>query len=1294
MKKYLFIFFLFIFLLSFTTPGLSKDETLPWKEIMTLSSDPEARRMEIESVYGKDKYLFINYWSTKDEDTSIKKRDYNILLVDLNNGKRLYEKSHINGKKVVYVRIDKGFLIYVLQDIESNQVTVYKVDLAIGRVSSRDFPKYVGFMDYKTRAQNLYLWDFLHQKIYLYDPIKEELTYYTISDRLRYPGTLFDEHLLIYEVDGILKIEDLKTHDVSIVAKGKNKYLAPGPTFIRNTPIFPLFVQNEEDKWELRIYNDLRKPIKIYRLSQLKINKIDGNTKFYQFGNYNGFSVFYISDKDSNSSHIRTYLLFDKDGNLLRIIKKRSDFYDYPEFFEGKDGKIYALFHKDSSSWELFSKNKHYLLKGYDISEERVKISENALLIGGDKDNIIKFSLDTKTLTGLYIFPANEDLLLSHVHNNYVYVLLYHESPSYIKLISFPLISSGWLFSKIEKISPTTPRGLKVYEDTDTKVIISPPSSSYIGYSNWGGLKVSVDKGSIKKYLDYYIWHTPHLDAPGEEDANIVLSLGPIKERYSVKVVRPDNPIKIDLSGITKVEATDCYEGKLCYEIKIPFVNHANIEIKDLKWQIDIKDLKTKSMNINTFSHIQAGDKHYVKVIGRIYPEEEDVKWDGYMIHPQITVKLDYKWGHIEYKVQGEVTIKPEYSFYAELPGYNLQIEKMKIFTQDGTDITNRLKITLKDVHTAKIEGVSPGFPGKPLKLNILYGGKNNPIELSFGNRCDIFPFGSSYAPKFILKKVVVQKPTPVPTRPTKTILRVNVTTKRGPLTDCNIEIKNDKKTYKKPEIEEIKPGRWTVKVWKKGYIPFKTEITVIKNRENIVNVELKPFVGIIFEVNSYYKSMFTDVKEAGIINTPNLTSITDNIFILPEGYDEVYFDMIYKVGYPDTYVAALFGEDTYKASCKVEKDGTYVFSKNIRRGKKSEKTIEEYSEDDIYKDPKHLYSYKIEKPTMFKVTLVAKADKTKKECFIIWVFPSEWKNHKKAIEEGLIIYGYKGNNLDTLFQFPYDARAYLRNGANTYLTTSALNDIVWYGMKSLDFLRGALGIPDFGLLSLVQDGINRYIDYTLDKRMVELFAMTDAEPDTPELKRIKEVKGSIRVSLVGSVAGEMYGIMDTIKSAGEWAEGISAVINEGIARVIAGAMLESLGNSHNFSCIIEEINSLKDPIKEIIKAFEENKPQNIEDKIQDIKSWVIGTMSDYDSNDCKTYSIMDRFALEFLNIKEWKSGRSWAPISEDYVSYPNEDKYRASKKAMEIYEPIIKRLFYIIAPVIDACIIEVQEQN
>ena len=791
-------------------------------------------------------------------------------------------------------------------------------------------------------------------------------------------------------------------------------------------------------------------------------------------------------------------------------------------------------------------------------------------------------------------------------------------------------------------------------------------------------ISISFDRGSaepVKGHPLEYSWQTP------DEDGNvrITASFGPLAKTFDVKVVQTPEALQLDLAARSERFYKFRVDGKV--------TNSANIAIDGLRFSLVTENLDLESSSFPE----DVGPKRSksVRAVCKLaLPDDLQPVWSGYTIPQSLKLNLDYNGNHLEKEFTNSVEIQPNEGFYVKIldkntgflvPFNELAMEAFEVFDEQGHDITSSLTIT-RAATLLKVKGIAPGFPGKPLKLKVRYILTEAEVELAYES---IEKLPGFVYPTVTLNAVVT---------PT---LTVKALADGDPVEEMHVEItKPDDTGFSALEqttsaegtcsFPEVEPGRYIVRLTRSEFIPHQQEVTMLLGKNTTAEINVEPYIAVLFRGKAYYESMFDDVKSVAVEKSVGMTAVSSHIFILPEDCSKLYFNLLYKIGRPDTYTAWAMGEDRYNISFslyRVSTSGadTLVYSTSPSRSE----GFSEFREEDIYQDESRVGQFcdatTITAPTRFRADVSIMGGDTKE--VIIWVFPSNWQDYAVEAKKVAILYGLKGN-LD-IFDYGTDAQSYLRDRVNFgNLLASGLNPIISYGSQSLEIFGS---VPDDILEAVISEGIDAFVDEAISRVLQKLVG-----------------------ELGEAVVGEMLDLYSSLLSAAEWAGRMPAVVQTSVDAVNENALLAGIADDDvNFTQALAIFDTLKGRVSGLIDAIEDNDPAASRLYLNEIKTISVGDhpdsqnpqdhVIDYSTDrftitqkGSSAYTLAVVLGLEYSRIDEWSSGNSTAQYFNDNAGLiPNSQKRSATKAAMKTYKPIWQNIMRISAIFIDVSLID-----
>jgi len=1063
--------------------------------------------------------------------------------------------------------------------------------------------------------------------------------------------------------------------------------------------LFPLpILRKVSNQWRIEYIASDGKILKTYSMEDIGLGNLPAGTKPTNFGiksSENG-KIIYEIYKRVNNELKRFYIYTDTYGNLLGTQSRyeiaitgitpagtfillgqeigNNDIYNFTAMATGQ------LMHQ--GVW----RSMHPLFEGY---PQLTILNNNEVLVNNGIGLYIKYAISSGEPTGLFTYPIEYSIEPLAVYGNYVFLYARSRYDSVeppipgTNLIAVDITQTGWLDIDLLPLQPNTGKPYETYDNTDVTLKFKSnfDFKEKLNVNVNGNYVTTIDAKNLEyswRSFDLRIWNQPKMDY------KVFASFGPVTKSWDITVIKFDNPLEFNLNqrvagNIVWVEGT----------VK----NITNREFNDLNWNVVCTVCNLKVLSSNFPNKIGPNQTSRIRVELGLNPDPYAIipVWNGYTINQNPYIQVEYNYSLtpkniFNYDITNKTTVSKNYSFHMNI--YNsdtknylsindINLQDIKIYTERLEDITKMLAIT-KEVSAIKINGVAPGIPGRPLKLKVAFKNHYGWIDLAFNDMITGFP-------NFVSPTLTLNAPTNC-SLTVKTVEGINPAGGfKVQLTDKNSSsriyegITDTNGIYK---FDGIVRSSYDLLVYKTGYIPYTNIVTIAEGEKKEISASLKPYIGLIFEANAYYKGYNSDNISTGFVKGVGLESASDHIFILPESVDKLYFKLIYKIGYPDSISASTFAADTYSVKMDIYEWNNKVFlsSESDSKGK----GIYTFTEEDIYKYTQKSIGYgyqasNITRPTMFKVNLKAQ---NKSNDIIIWVFPSNWSNYKSVARQAALLYPLKGKS--DIFSYGETAQTYLKQKNEfSNLMNDALAPIVNYGADALKIFGD---VPDLNLKGLVE--------LAADKITTEILVRIVAK-------------------LVGTIASEVTGeLVDLFKSmidAKDWGEQIYAVTGNGIAAINADDLLANMATEDiNLTQSIRILKVVKQKAEGLISKFDANDPAQCQIIINDLKTIVIGpnpnsnTPSDYLIN-YSTYGIVDQtpgmtndnytlsllLALELNNIQGWKAGTSAAQFFNDTIfplSYG--EKIAATKAAMATYEPIVKNLIRITSIIANICMI------
>ncbi|RKX55600.1 MAG: hypothetical protein DRP24_04675 [Thermotoga sp.] len=1019
-------------------------------------------------------------------------------------------------------------------------------------------------------------------------------------------------------------------------------------------------------------------PVMIEENRKWKFALMDSKGKFIflkGFESSEDSDLFWVEDDTGDRFIMRinrgNVMVVDRKGKLVLVIPHSS--YNVLDAKLTEDGKILvttAGSGREKSKFILYDENGNKMMEKvtdpFSHDPFILTVSQEEVLLGEDND-FVKISLKDGKITGLYIFPIKYVVNFAGFYKKKVFVLKeprYRDVGTSVDLLSFLFSSRGWFNASIT-LKPTTGKPLEVYNDMDVEVKIKAESCF-----EEKGISISVDRGNLKTektyYGDVHVWHTP----VKEGTAKITLSLGILSKEFPVNIKKLENPIVVE--SIEKRPSPLPNEPFVFY-VEGYIRNESNVSFKNLEW-----NLQSENSEILESCFPDSIDEHgkrdfWIKM--KFDTSRMKVSWNGYEITAKLKISLNYKRGSLEKFVEETFKVEPTYRFTVKLVDKRTSrsvkpdLKYFSIYDESGVEIENVSKTVEGNV--IKVSGIARGFSEAPLVLTLKY--------MKFQKRIEITKPNLSYTMELNFTSSI------------RVLAKENGKPKKG-VSISLVKLDEPDKSWRRTTrgdgicvFDGLEKGNYKVVFSKTKYIPVEKTVSLDIGDLKEVELDIKPYRAFLVYIESYYKNALSDKLDVKFKGARNLIKVknTDSVYIIPENTDKIYFNMLYKLGYPEGVISSIFSEKSYDAVVEVlKREYEFIAYLSKYQGKK----IVTFKESDIYKPGEDLEEKlgdpfnvsEIKKPKKLVIEATASAgDNEKAKKITIWLFPSNWIGYEREAKQIVILYPLK-DNIDAL-DYGDDAKDYLSN-VQGELTSLALNKIVWYGAESLEIFEDKAGWKDSPFRSFLESKSKNFVK-----------------------EKLLKVVGKLAGELAKGVVEEYLDIFDTLKNAKEWGERIYEVTDEGVALVYAGSLLENMASQDsNFNTVVKMEKILKKKLSLLISKVEENDPEGVRQIMNDIKILTVGPNPQSENIedhriDYSRYGFGNRFGytlavlcgLEYNNIKKWE-GNDYPNYFGDYtISYSVEDKINASHEAMKIYKPIFKNLIMLSVPFVYASLIE-----
>jgi hypothetical protein len=1237
-----------------------------------LQLDPQPGESLLESVQ-EGKYLALTYKSQGFSAT-------NIRAVDLETGSIIYQGQQLYPESnLIHPTIFEHFLLYMIRD------EIIRLDLETGQEQSRS-----GRIRAITSDGTLVTGDEM-----------VDIAGWTVTGE--YDDEFYTPRFAL-EDQIICSVKDVERRNPAgyQALSGNGEVLwtlaaaspiqvhlpSEGHSIIRSFPL-PLFRYDEDGRWHVDFLDRTGEIIRSHPLTDLGID-----VALEEERQKNWLHNFTVMDDRAGRKTISCRLFTETGGDdpvRHALLAGASGGIDTVLTFPGKytagiDPQGQAIFiseeppGQDQCYVSVYGPggkpvSRAPLTEWFDRPTEFRILDSGEILAEADGNLFLKCSAQTGQATGLYAYPSDDRVELAGIYGNSAYLFAtprFKTSPTLdqgTRLLSFSAEEAGWFEIELVTVEPNTGSMDEVYADSDVLLQFQADRSleKMITVQFEAG-QASRRSGSGLRYD----WHTPD----EERTVRITASLGPLTRTFDIAVTKVLDALTLELTARTP----DAHRLTISGEV----ANGTNLDIDGLNWEVTTKNLSITSSSLP--EKVQAHRDRGVAVRTElILPDDLATRWDGYQIAGSATVRLQTDTQQFEKTFQTRLEIEPTRSFFIRFQNRetersihprDIALEQLKIYDQDGTEITSSLVIT-KVGSKVNVGGLAPGLASRPVKLTAAYLDARAEVKLAFRDIRSTERFSPPTVILKVLSEPLLTVTTLVGGEPQRGI---QADLYREDEEECcykSFTGRNGSRTF-----SELETGRYTVRLYEEGYIPQELTVNLDRPIHYHETVEMQRYVAVLLKGKAYYESAFTDVIGAEVLKSYHLTEASDHIFILPPWAQEVHFNMLYKVGCPEGLLTDLFEESDYSIDYEVTRVSDSGFSTRLVGEESFSRSdgYEERKEEDIYVDPDQLgFSYpadKITRPTRFDIEVVAL---NKDYDIVVWIFPGNWETYSTEARQVALLYGLKGN-LDML-DYGENAKEYLNSrGDVSNLIASGLSPIIDYGSESLAIFGD---VPDGTLGGFISDRAESFAEKLVEK---------------------------VLENLVGTVAtgifGEIYAILGSIKKAIDWGDQMPEVIEAGTDAVYANSLLEGIAEEDvNFLQALAFFETLRSTMEAFIAAVDGNDPALCRTHLNRIEVICVGHHPDSDRPadyqiDYAEYGVNDAggggyplavtLALEYSRVDEWASGDGIAPyFDDDPVSIPPDDKMSATEEATKTYGPIWETMFRIAAVFIDASLLD-----
>jgi len=901
-------------------------------------------------------------------------------------------------------------------------------------------------------------------------------------------------------------------------------------------------------------------------------------------------------------------------------------------------------------------------------------LADGEILAEAGQNLFLKCSAQTGQATGLYAYSSDDRVELAGIYENTAYLFAtprFKTSPTLdqgTRLLSFSADEPGWFEIELVKVEPNTGTMDQVYAGSDVLLEFEADRSLE------KMITIDVKAGQVSRRSGAGLrcdWHTPD----EERIVRITASLGPLSRAFDIDVIEVSDALTLELAG----QAPDPHRLIISGQV----TNGTNRNIDGLAWEVATENLTVTSSSLPERVQAQRGQSVAVRTELAV-PDDLVTRWNGYQVSGGATIRLRAGAQEFEKTFQTHLTIEPTRTFFIRFQDRetgralnlrDIDLGLLNITDVRGQNITSSLAVT-KSGNRVTVGGLAPGFPDHPVRLNVAYLDARAGVELAF---TDIRSVGRFSPPTITLELLA------------EPLLTVTTLVDGEPQRGITAELfrEDDEAFYQKAAtgadgshtFSDLETGHYTVKLFAEGYIPQELGVRLDEAIHRTKTVEMYRYVAILLKGEAYYKSALTDVVGVKVHGSVNLTEASNHIFILPDGAEDIYFNMLYRIGCPEGVLTDLFEESNYSIKYQVTRmsdSGTTELFIDEESFSESD-GYEERTEEDVIQNNNRLgFSYpavSITRPTLFHVAVEAL---DKDYDVVVWVFPSNWETYTTEARQVALLYGLKGNL--GMLDYGEDAREFLDTQSNlSNLVASGLLPIINYGARSLAIFGK---VPDDRMDNSVSSRARSYAE-----------------------KVVKYVVKKMVGSVASTIFNEVYAILTSIKKAIDWGNEMPVVIQLSEDEVYANGLLSGIAiGDINFNRVLAMFKALKEKMGPCLAAIDDNDPALCRTYLDQIEVICIGHNPESEEPadhiiDYVEYGITNTpeqgyclgvtLALEFHRIDEWSSGNDSAPyFDEDPTPIDDDDKKSATAVAMETYAPIWKTLFRIAAVFIDAALL------
>lgn len=915
---------------------------------------------------------------------------------------------------------------------------------------------------------------------------------------------------------------------------------------------------------------------------------------------------------------------------------------------------------------------------GSNFAEREFRFTSDNEVLGWEGNRFSKYSLVTGQLTGIYSISYSYyiDASKTIIYNDQVYFFAQpriarprrgHEPKiSGSNYCAFSAAEPGWLDVELVSIKPNAGSSYELWDNTEVKVMFE----TEYGYDFEKNLTVAFEKGevlSVNQNDLQYTWKTPTVISGSQENARITVSYGPVSREFIVTVKDPppiasfayqpaspqtDQDISFNASKSSDVDGSivsyqwDFGDGTSVQEQQQSIIKYHFAKAGEYQVTLTITDNNGQTASIAKSIRVSKAPEAPVadfKVLAPSSQWDTKVRFDASLSKDADGSIVSYNWDFGDGTTGEGITVDHEYFSVGAI----INDRQVTLTVKDNQNLTATKKIPIVVGYILTYE--NKGRIGIPAALRDKDNRKvDYKIEITTGNvkdaGTDSFVYVALFGPEtergrygsgeFELYDVRY------PNRPFEQG-QTDYFTKQGYYLD-EVEFMTLRHSN-----QYDKPGWYAQSVKVKNTSNGKEWLFVPDQWLAMNEPPENQTWGIFYPVQQY--SILYKWKDRSL----GMIEASDHIFILPKDAETFYFKVLDR----DFNLAVYRQEFLPNGTVSNTFVGNQFFTGN---------------------GPGLSYSSgNITKPTRFMVKI--KEGNTLKEELYTWVFPSNWKDNKNEARKVTLLYPLKGST--EIFLQGQQFKNYLTGLQVNVNNVSA--PIIKYGADSLKIFGS---VPDEKLFSYIEIPVKKYTEQKAVKVLATMTGKT-----------------------FNKITDEIVSIYKSLYKAAKWGSQLDGVIAYSTGEVYKIDFLKYIGdNDVNFLQSLELLEKIKEKIDGLITSVDSNNLQSCINYLNDIKKFAVGNnpgsenkddhIIDYPSGQTNRYPLYLVLATELYNIQSWRDyhhgyldsylGGTMSTWLEGLIGLSEEDKKDITNEAMDVYEPIIKKLMDLSSILISASLL------